>query len=88
MVYSKLRHEIHSAFDTYRAINAESTADLQYLHAVALEGMRMYAPLPFALPRVVPEGGDTVDNHFLPAGVCEFGSEARRPADRPDNCID
>jgi hypothetical protein len=29
----------------------------------------MYAPLPFALPRVVPEGGDTVDGIQLPAGV-------------------
>ncbi|KAI1380476.1 benzoate 4-monooxygenase cytochrome P450 [Hypoxylon crocopeplum] len=27
------------------------------------------APLPFALPRVVPEGGDTVDGHFLPGGM-------------------
>ena len=31
----------------------------------------MYAPLPFALPRVVPDGGDTVDGHLLPAGVSE-----------------
>ena len=31
--------------------------------------MRIYPPLPFALPRVVPAGGDTVDGHFLPEGV-------------------
>lgn len=38
------------------------------MHAVILEGLRIYPPLPFALPRVVLEGGDTVDSHFLPAG--------------------
>lgn len=26
-------------------------------------------PLPFALPRVVPVGGSTVDGHYLPGGV-------------------
>lgn len=42
-----------------------------YLHTVALEGIRIYAPLPFALPRVVSEGGDAVNGHFLPASVDE-----------------
>ena len=68
-IMSKLRTEIRTAFSSYDQINATSTIPLKYLYAVALEGMRIYAPLPFALPRVVPEGGDTVDGHFLPAGV-------------------
>lgn len=67
-----LRDEIDSAFPSYEDINATSASSLKYLRAVALEGMRMYAPLPFPLPRVVPEGGDTVDGHFLPAGVGYF----------------
>ena len=29
----------------------------------------MYAPLRFPLPRVVLEGGDIIDDHFLPVGV-------------------
>ena len=66
---SKLQTEIRTAFSSYDQIDATSTIPLKYLHAVALEGMRIYAPLPFALPRVVPEGGDTVEGHFLPAGV-------------------
>ena len=41
------------------------------MHAVILEGLRIYPPLPFALPRVVPEGGATVNGHFLPEGVRE-----------------
>ena len=68
-VMEKLQSEIRGSFKAYEDINAASTAPLKYLHAVALEGLRMYPPLPFALPRVVPPGGDTVDGHFLPAGV-------------------
>ena len=64
--------EILSTFNSYDQINATSASSLEYLHAVALEGMRMYAPLPFPLPRVVPEGGDTVDGHLLPPGVGTF----------------
>ncbi|KAK1638559.1 cytochrome P450, partial [Colletotrichum phormii] len=41
----------------------------KYLRAVAQEAMRVYPPLPFALPRVVPKVGCTVDGHFLPGGI-------------------
>lgn len=68
-VYQTLRKEIRDSFKEYKEINATSTANLRYLHAVCLEGMRMYAPLPLGLPRVVPEGGDTVDGHSLPANT-------------------
>lgn len=66
----QLHNEVRSAFTRYEDIDAASTAPLKYLKAVAQEAMRMYPPLPFALPRVVPEGGATVDGHFLPGGVC------------------
>ncbi|KAL4756120.1 cytochrome P450 [Aspergillus foveolatus] len=65
----KLGGEIRSAFHFYDEINVLSTSPLKYLQAVILEGLRIYPPLPFALPRVVPQGGDTVDGHFLPAGT-------------------
>ncbi|KAI0396354.1 cytochrome P450 [Xylariaceae sp. FL0594] len=68
-VYRKLKEEIRSEFQSYDQINAKSTLHLKYLNAVIYEGMRIYSPLPFALPRVVPEGGDTVDGHFIPGGV-------------------
>lgn len=68
-VQKKLKNEIRSKFKDYDRITAAATATMEYLNAVLLEGMRIYPPLPFALPRVVPEGGDTVDGHFLPAGV-------------------
>lgn len=65
----KLQEEVRGTFASYSDINAASTASLEYMHAVILEGLRIYPPLPFALPRVVPKGGDTVDGQFLPAGV-------------------
>lgn len=68
-VLKKLKSEIRSTFKDYDQITAASTQSMEYLNAVLVEGMRIYPPLPFALPRVVPEGGDTVDGHFLPAGV-------------------
>ncbi|KAE8361738.1 cytochrome P450 [Aspergillus caelatus] len=46
-----------------------SAAQLVYLKAVAQEAMRMYSPLPFALPRAVPRGSSTVDGHFVPEGT-------------------
>lgn len=64
-----LQQEIRYAFKAYSEIDGTSTVPLKYLNAVALEAMRIYPPLPFALPRVVPAGGDTVDGHFLPEGV-------------------
>ncbi|KAF9776194.1 hypothetical protein IL306_005668 [Fusarium sp. DS 682] len=66
---TKLQNEVRSAFTKYEDINSQAANRLQYMRAVCLEGMRMYAPLPFALPRVVPEGGDTVDGIQLPAGT-------------------
>lgn len=68
-VAEKLKREIRGAFASYDDINASSTTSLEYMNAVIQEGMRIYPPLPFGIPRVVPEGGDTVDGHFLPAGV-------------------
>lgn len=56
-------------FRSYDEIDATSTAPLKYLHAVTLEGLRIFPPLPLALPRIVPQGGDTVDGHFVPGGV-------------------
>ncbi|KAI0543351.1 benzoate 4-monooxygenase cytochrome P450 [Xylaria curta] len=65
----KLRQEVQSNFRRYEDINGRSTQALPYLKAVILESMRIYPPLPFALPRVVPKGGAEVDGHFLPTDV-------------------
>ena len=64
-----LQREIRSSFKDYSEIDATSTVPLRYTRAVILEALRIYPPLPFTLPRVVPSVGDLVDEHFLPAGV-------------------
>ncbi|KAI0378814.1 benzoate 4-monooxygenase cytochrome P450 [Hypomontagnella monticulosa] len=66
---AKLNAEIRGTFDQYKQINHASTTPLQYLRGVILEGIRLYPPVSVALPRIVPQGGDTVDGYFLPAGV-------------------
>lgn len=65
----KLQEEIRTAFQAYDEINSSTTANLRYLHAVCLEALRIFPPLPLGLPRVVPVGGDTIDGHFVPEGV-------------------
>jgi cytochrome P450 len=72
-VMQRLKEEIRTSFQSYNAIHSKSTLDLPYLGAVIAEGLRIYPPLPIALPRMVPDGGDTVDGHFLPAGVSGCG---------------
>jgi cytochrome P450 len=45
------------------------TATFPYLTAVIQEALRMYPPVPFGMPRVVPKGGETVDGLSVPGGV-------------------
>lgn len=68
-IMARLQEEVRSAFSRYEEIDSASTIPLKYLKAVAQEAMRIYPPLPFALPRVVPEPGCHVDGQFLPGGV-------------------
>ncbi|EKG12711.1 Cytochrome P450 [Macrophomina phaseolina MS6] len=68
-ILRKLQDEVRSAFSSYGEIDSESTQRLKYLKAVCLEAMRVYPPLPFSLPRVVPAGGADVDGHYLPGGT-------------------
>lgn len=68
-ILAKLRGEVRSAFSSYAEIDSESTLHLKYLKAVCLEAMRVYPPLPFPLPRIVPDGGAEVDSHYLPGGT-------------------
>jgi cytochrome P450 len=68
-VMAKLKDEVRGAFADPSDIKNATTKPLRYLNAVCREAMRVYPPLPFALPRLVPEGGDTIDGQWVPGGV-------------------
>jgi cytochrome P450 len=64
-----LEREIRQAFPAEDDINLEDLRKLTYLNAVINEGLRLCPPVPWILPRRVPEGGDTVCGTWLPGGV-------------------
>lgn len=65
----KLQMEVRAAFNSPEDITAAKAANLKYLHAAVLEGMRIFAPAAFSLSRLTPPGGDSIDGCSLPAGV-------------------
>jgi cytochrome P450 len=64
----KLQNEIRSAFSSKKYITKESTLKLQYLSGVIEEGLRLFPPAPFGLPRVCPPGA-VIDGCAIPAGT-------------------
>ncbi|OJD32581.1 isotrichodermin c-15 hydroxylase [Diplodia corticola] len=62
-----LQEEVRASFARREDINAESVKPLRYLQAVIEEGLRIFAPAPFGLPRVSP--GATVDGVWVPKGT-------------------
>ena len=64
-----LKDEIRSAFNDLDDVHLEPLARQKYLMAVLQEGLRMYPPVPSALPRIVPAGGATVCGEWLPEGT-------------------
>lgn len=65
-----LQEEVRSAFpgpDGDKDIDFESTKTLHYLVATVEEGLRIYPPSAFGLPRVSP--GALVDGHHIPKGT-------------------
>lgn len=67
--YQKLVHEIRSTYTSEAEITLSSVHTLEYLDAILSESLRLYPPVPGTLPRVVPPGGETIDNAFVPAGT-------------------
>jgi cytochrome P450 len=64
----KLQNEIRSAFSSKKAITKESTLKLQYLSGVIEEGLRLFPPAPFGLPRVCPPAA-VIDGCAIPTGT-------------------
>lgn len=68
-VLSKLQDEVRGAFQTDEEITLESCNNLEYIHAVLTEALRMYPPVAVGLPRIVDAQGDIVAGHWVPGGV-------------------
>lgn len=68
-ILGKLVKEIRDAFESETQIILEALEQLEYLNAVIQEGLRLCPPVPVMLPRIVPEGGDTVCGMWIPAGT-------------------
>ena len=62
-----LQTEIRSNFKDGSSIDGDAVAKLPYLSAVIEEGLRIFQPIPFGLPRISP--GAFVDGHYIPAGT-------------------
>lgn len=65
----QLEHEIRSAFSSPEEITIEAVRELPFLNAVINEGLRLCPPVPWILPRLVPEGGSMICGTWLPGGV-------------------
>lgn len=72
-IYAKLMDELISAERagaiTRPLIREAEAKKLPYLQAVIREGLRKFPPLTPMLSKTVPEGGDIVCGHHLPAGT-------------------
>ena len=65
----KLTKEAREAFGNFDDITLEGLARLPYLQAVLQEGLRMYPPVPIALPRRTPKEGTIIEGEWIPGDV-------------------
>ncbi|KAI1348361.1 cytochrome P450 [Xylaria sp. FL0043] len=67
-VFSRLAHEIRSAFANEDDIRWEKVRHLRYLEATLQETLRLYPPSPASQQRIVPPGGAAIDGYYIPGG--------------------
>lgn len=80
-VYSKLKSELRQAEEEHilssPVIQHAETQRLPYLEACVKEGLRMWPPVLGLMSKQVPQGGDYLDDKFLPGGTnvgyCAWG---------------
>ena len=73
----KLSKEVRNAFRTEADINLTTLGQLPYLSSVIEEGLRIIAPVPLGMPRLIPKGRDTVCGEWLPENVSPFYTLSR-----------
>lgn len=66
--FQQVQEEIFNAFNGPGDINVESTKSLCYLDAVINETLRLHHPTPGTMPRIAPQEGVMVADHFVAGG--------------------
>ncbi|WQF78123.1 Putative cytochrome P450 [Colletotrichum destructivum] len=66
---AKLVAEVRGSFAREDEIDIVGTANLEYLHAVLEESLRMYPPVPTALPRKTPPSGQEILGRWIPGNT-------------------
>ena len=61
-----LTEEVRSTFESEDEIDITSVGRLTYMLACLNEALRMYPPVPIGLPRIVPKGGASVADRYVP----------------------
>lgn len=64
----KVTSEVRDAFETDQDMDMHSLAKLDYLLAVLNESLRLYPPVPSAVPRITVNG-DRISGQWVPPGV-------------------
>lgn len=65
----KLLEELRPAIRTFADMTLNKLGQLKYLNAIISESLRMYPPVPIALPRRTPKQGGQVDGQYIPGDV-------------------
>ncbi|KAK4554665.1 hypothetical protein LTR86_008167 [Recurvomyces mirabilis] len=71
-VLARLRTEIDAAYENATLsvpVRYNEAIKLPYLNAVVKEGLRIHHSLGTGLPRLVPKGGASISDHFIPGGT-------------------
>ncbi|KAH7386602.1 isotrichodermin C-15 hydroxylase [Cadophora sp. MPI-SDFR-AT-0126] len=70
----KLKKEIRHRFSGYKDLTFDALDDIP-LDAVINEGLRIYPPVPTGFPRLVPSGGATIGEYYIPAKTSVYMSQ-------------
>lgn len=68
--YQRAVDDVRAAFSSESDMTSSTvSASVPFIEAVFQEAMRLYPPVSITMPRRVPEGGETIDGRFVPAGT-------------------
>jgi cytochrome P450 len=66
---AKTYEELRRNFDSEDDINIVSVQKLDYMFAVMHESLRIYPPVPSAIPRKAPAQGSVICGQYVPPNV-------------------